>query len=259
MRAGNEAAVQWLLAEGAPKEPVDVLSQVFGAAMAGDVATLEFMMQAGPAYVRDAFFSQMLAHRAAIGGHAHVLEWMWHEYGWSAESHGVTAELLSAACTAGSFEILAWARERLGTGAAVWRELQPDHWGMLALTGSVAGVELLAELGLPKPVDGSPFVRVVLHTGHRHAWWMLPALHRLGVPFGPACGELLAACVACGAPLGTLRWLLAAGCPVDDWSEVEQALGRRRPGAGAREVQAWVREQREGQGPPSDVRPRQSS
>ncbi|KAG2483954.1 hypothetical protein HYH03_017200 [Edaphochlamys debaryana] len=249
-RTGSAAALRWLLAQGAVADRWCRSSIPLGAVRRGDVALLEVVRQAG--WDLDA---TALAEAAAAHGHVPVLDWVWRSFGWDAQppsgpgpGHGprpgLTDAAVCSACGSGSLEAMRWVRGRRGQGQgqAEGQGLPAAAWTTAALSGCEAALELLGEWACPVPANGEPYLEVARQEGPM--WGLFPLLSRLGLPLGPPGCRLFARCVDCGAPLPTLRWLRAEGCPVEDWAQAERnAAGRGRYGDAA-EVLAWVREQR---------------
>ncbi|KAG2493947.1 hypothetical protein HYH03_007877 [Edaphochlamys debaryana] len=245
----NPAALRWLLAEGAVMDERDKRSLESDAMRDVNMPLLNYMHQEGwaldPTYI---------ARWSAIHGHLSVLQWVWDAFGWTTESpsgHGLTDGVFTSVCRCGCVEAMRWVYERRwpeglqagGSGQRQGQGLLPSAWAEAALSGCEAAVELLGEWGCPVPADGDPYLK--LSESHDHTVWsILPVLHRMGVPLGPAAPSLLARCVDVGAPLPTLEWLLAEGCPVTDWDLVEQNARGRWRYRDAAEVEAWVQEQR---------------
>ncbi|KAG2487717.1 hypothetical protein HYH03_013716 [Edaphochlamys debaryana] len=249
MEYGSLDAVRWLLAEGVVPDEDVVFEVSRAAAVRGDVGALEHLKQAGWALDPAA-----LLQHAASAGQVPVMDWLWASF-LGHEDLGPKHSLLDCACGSGSVAAMGWALEgradprpadgQPGTersGSIAVQGLYEGSWAAVASSGCEAAAELLAEVGCPMPTDGAPY-RSVADSSHQ-PWWMFPTLRRLGVPLGPADRRLLAWAVERRAPLVTLRWLLAEGCPVSDWADVEAAVWRRWHGTDKEEVLAWVQEQR---------------
>ncbi|KAG2497501.1 hypothetical protein HYH03_004653 [Edaphochlamys debaryana] len=265
----SAAAVRWLLLEEGveaahPLGPWDQAQVLRGYAEGGHVTALEVVKQEG-------WQLNLVTLFEAAANQLAVEEWVCDQLAWPADDHETTGKLLHFACErghVGPMRRLAGrlrAQGKLGEHWDARASTGRSAWCAVAGSGCVAAAELLAELGCPKPTDGSPYKAVAERLGDQ-PWWMFPALHGLGVGFGPAEEGLLAKCALVqpggawwlhrwdlrwGEQMRGLDWLLAAGCPVADWAELEakvvahtssQYLNPHPEYSEA--VLAWVREQR---------------
>ncbi|KXZ43075.1 hypothetical protein GPECTOR_104g81 [Gonium pectorale] len=221
-RAGNVAAVQYLLAEAraeveaAPRWQPELWG-VFEAAEAGQLEVLRVLHAAGVA-----LGAWRLAECAARGGRLHVLAWLVEALGEAAAVLEQGWVLLAAAAQSGSVEALAWLRAR---GCAFSGVCVPAA----ARSGCEAALEWLLERGCPMPAGGWEAYVAACGQGDLA---MAAYLRRLGVPWGPqgtVFGELVS-----GAPPAVLRWLLEEGCPVGDYGAARRELRRRQEVVGER-------------------------
>ncbi|KAG2491194.1 hypothetical protein HYH03_010404 [Edaphochlamys debaryana] len=208
---GNLEAVQYLLAEGCEMAEESLFEVQMAAAEQGHLAVLQALEQAGCEIETEA-----VVYGAAAGGRLDVLKWAVETFEVTLHNFGQMAHV---AIVAGSLETVRWfVTDQAGPRAAVTER----DWVAAVRSGSEAMVELLAELGCPKPDDGEAY-HYALHKGE---WRMLPALRRAGLSFGPPHQRLMVAAIDAGAPLATLQWLEGSGCPGLDWAEVQAAAER---------------------------------
>ncbi|KAG2500831.1 hypothetical protein HYH03_001593 [Edaphochlamys debaryana] len=177
------AAVEWLLVWGArpsagwagalapaalaaarAAEGLEVLRRLWGAGC----------LPCGP---------QALVEAAVAGGQLPTLEWLVEATGGRGRELEECVQrpgVCVLGVAAGSVGVMRWLRRR-GCG------MSEEAWAAAAGSGCEAAVELLAELGCPKPADGSPYAAAAKH-GDR---LMRGALRRLALTLGtPDRGQL---------------------------------------------------------------------
>ncbi|KXZ48562.1 hypothetical protein GPECTOR_26g465 [Gonium pectorale] len=224
---GNMAALQYLLVEvPAPTDAQGIhrmQTPTEAAARGGHLAALQALVAAGWPVV-----APLALGLAARGGQLSMVLWL---LALEAVLKGVAAAvrrlvpgLFRAAAESGSVELLAWLRD-CGCG---W---DSGAYIGAAESGCVAALEWLAERVCPMLLVTGPgsgaaagAAAAAAVDGNLGSAYM-PAcdngdlatarsLLQLGYPWGPV-GWLFLEAAAADAPVGLLRWLLEAGCPVD--------------------------------------------
>ncbi|KXZ46027.1 hypothetical protein GPECTOR_47g302 [Gonium pectorale] len=214
---GNEAALQYLLAEVRPEsvageEAGEEAGEVaVCASLEGRLEALRALHAAGWPLLAD-----RCASCAARNGHLHVVAWLVEALGAEASLWGPA--LLAAAAESGSVEVMAWLRGRGCEWAA------GTVFASAAYSGCEAALEWLVERGCPVE-DGGMALVLACRNGDLAT---VRLLRRLGVPWGR--GGSLVREAAHGGPLSLLRWLLEAGCPVGDYESVRAAAELRTSG-----------------------------
>ncbi|KAG2500852.1 hypothetical protein HYH03_001613 [Edaphochlamys debaryana] len=236
---GSGRAVEWLLAEGVEPGPLYFTETARLVAEAGHGGVLR-ALQGHPAGGR--LDPRALAACAARGGSLEVLQWACDAFASSPScSPGMdvllSAQLFTAAASSGSVTVLRWL-------AAQGCASSERAWAAAVESGCEGAVELLAELGCPKPAGGAPYIPAL----KAKSWSMLSVLRELGVSLGPSDGDLCSYVydefvTYAREPLRALQWL-AAGCTLD-WARLAAAAEGGWPSSRA-EVAAWIRGQREG-------------
>ncbi|KAG2498300.1 hypothetical protein HYH03_003561 [Edaphochlamys debaryana] len=218
----NAWAVEWLLEEGGGVWPEaegrrGLEHAMEQAAEEGDLRLLKALHKAAGrckvSLVEDMW------EAAAKGGHLEVLEWLWETFAdRRARRHMRKSDALDEAAESGSVECMRWLAAR-GCKAT------DDAWWAAVESGCEAAVELLAELGCPKPDADDEEASAAYRSALECSEWRMPALlHRLRLPLGDA-GVLVEAAEG-RAPLHVLRSLaraLARQRVRPDWEAVGRA------------------------------------
>ncbi|KAG2499253.1 hypothetical protein HYH03_002832 [Edaphochlamys debaryana] len=202
----NLDAIRWWLGEGVRDLPNELLtgsSLCYTALSTAQLLIEEGLVEPIPRVVM-----------AAIGTGKRglpLLRWLVEKYGREILSQGAEGEDR-------------WSMEdvKYGKSAQVMRFLSelglmgpfegedPDMWRVMAREGAEADLEWMAEVGWPRPVDGSP-LEIAAHQGDIRT---VKVLHRLGLAWGPPKGNVFAAAVKAGVDASALRWMVDSGCPV---------------------------------------------
>ncbi|KAG2496552.1 hypothetical protein HYH03_005375 [Edaphochlamys debaryana] len=235
---GDAAAVAWLLAEGVPLSVGSGAATV--AATGGHIGVLQVLHQAGcPLEPRD------LTRAAVAAGHLPTVQWLHEAFGAEAllppaprpadDEPSSSEGLCDLAARSGSVELMAWLR-------AQGCEARESAWRNGAESGCEAALRLLEQWQVPKPTDGGPYFQAARAGDLR----TLGVLRDLGMHFGPQRPrprQSLFCYAALEAPLASLQWLEAAGCPILDLAELEAAAEEGvRVGLGDERSPQWVRE-----------------
>ncbi|KAG2500609.1 hypothetical protein HYH03_001376 [Edaphochlamys debaryana] len=206
LEAGSEAplvpmcgeALEWMLGRGMRLFPTDAIALGRGAAHAGELGVLEAL--ARHSQPMDAL---AIMGAAATGGRPHILRWAVALGGRPLRDVGAvhTANIFTGVCRTGSVEEIRWLASQ-GCG------MDEGAWSAAAESGCEAAVELLAELGCPKPACSEPY-RTALR---EREWQLMRLLHRLGLPMGPSAPALVDGACSEGAPPDVVDWLLTEAC-----------------------------------------------
>ncbi|KAG2491085.1 hypothetical protein HYH03_010529 [Edaphochlamys debaryana] len=169
----NERRQVRRLAEGAAPNPGELVSPAAEktAAEKAHLGALRTQRRAG--YV---FEPRVLAEGAAAGGQVAVLEWVLDELRLRDEPGALTPAMFTAAAKTGNVECMRWL---VAHGCGL--QGAEGAWAAAVESGCEAAVELLAELGCPRPAGGEPYLAAV----QERYWHLPPLLSRLGVPAGP--------------------------------------------------------------------------
>ncbi|KAG2490934.1 hypothetical protein HYH03_010611 [Edaphochlamys debaryana] len=166
---GNTSAFTWLLEQGCslPAYPRLHMSASLAAA-AGHLGVLRLLSLAGWAASRDAAWNKLFIS-AAAAGRLDVMAWA------RSQGAGPGRDLATVAFTdvtkRGVVEAMRWLHDVVGC------DMDKEAWKAAARSGCEAAVELLAELGCPKPADGTPYTKAIKLQDNM----MIQALQRAGV------------------------------------------------------------------------------
>ncbi|GFR43678.1 hypothetical protein Agub_g4786 [Astrephomene gubernaculifera] len=209
VRAGNTAAVEYLLAE----VHVQLESPIYEAT--GQLQMLQLLQ------VHGCPLDESLVVEAALQGHLPALAWLVDTMGLKGQS------MLSAAASSGRVEVLSWLYER----GYRWDE---ETMRQAADAGCEEVLEWLVEKGCPWGLD--PYTAAADHGDMATLRW----LRRRGCPWKySSSGGTFVSCMKMSCCKPVLRWMREEGCPVN-WVRAFSLARRVQP-----QLLLWLRQQRQ--------------